>query len=249
MWLDLLFFLTPLKTTYQTQHLGFDIHNFQPSCLQTSRRCMTMPAIWSSYYHQRYLRKMPFHRQERSWQVDYLQSVPPLSKNIQRDAVARVQIRRAVTNSIPIHVPAIILSAAAEFDLAYGAGGDSMPKLSRICENDERASSRSLYQVPIYTRHPSMCSGILPAHSQIVTLSATFFFCSYTHACRRAGPALSSDYLRSMPKSAAGLQDDIDSVLRCLLQRPSTVHNCNSTFGVRTLYYCVSGTNSYDVQF
>jgi len=74
---------------------------------------------------------------------------------IVRDAVARVQIRRAVTNSIPIHVPAIILSAAAEFDLAYGAGGDSMPKLSRICENDERASSRSLYQVPIYTRHPT----------------------------------------------------------------------------------------------
>jgi hypothetical protein len=81
-----------------------------------------------------------------------------------------------VTNSIPIHVPAIILSAAAEFDLAYGAGGDSMPKLSRICENDERASSRSLYQVPVYTRHPSMCSGILPAHSYVVTLSATFFF-------------------------------------------------------------------------
>src|SRR5882762_4666476 len=81
-----------------------------------------------------------------------------------------------MTNSIPTHVPAIILSAVAEFDLAYGAGGDSMPKLSQICENDERASSRSLYQVPIYTQHPSMSSGILLAHLYVVTLSTTFFF-------------------------------------------------------------------------
>jgi hypothetical protein len=56
---------------------------------------------------------------------------------------------------------------------------------------------------------------------------------------KEACPTLSPDHLRPMQKSSESLQDDIYFVLRSLLQRPSAVHSCNSTFGVRsfiTLY-------------
>ena len=62
-----------------------------------------------------------------------------------------------------IHVPAILLSAAAEFDLAYGAGpnSESKPRLSRISENDTRAKSSSWYQLPIYAPYPPVPAGML----------------------------------------------------------------------------------------
>jgi hypothetical protein len=60
-----------------------------------------------------------------------------------------------------VHVPAILLSAAAEFDLAYGKGSNMKPKLSQISEHDQRAKSSSWYQPPIYTRRPGISNGTL----------------------------------------------------------------------------------------
>jgi hypothetical protein len=62
------------------------------------------------------------------------------------------------------------------------------------------------------------------------------FVYSNIHSCRQgasAGVALSPNYLRRMPGPTEGLQDDFNSVLRCLCQQPRNVHNCNSTLGVR----------------
>jgi hypothetical protein len=66
------------------------------------------------------------------------------------------------------------------------------------------------------------------------------FICSNIHSCRQggqgasAGLALSPNYLRPMSEPTEGLQDDVNSVLRCLCQQPRNVHNCNSTLGVRS---------------
>jgi hypothetical protein len=70
-------------------------------------------------------------------------------------------VRRATSNNRVIHVPAILLSAGAEFDLAYGAGRNLKPELSHISENDPRAKSSSWYQPPIYALHPPVRAGML----------------------------------------------------------------------------------------
>jgi hypothetical protein len=44
----------------------------------------------------------------------------------------------------PVHVPALLLSASAEFKTAYGAEGNGMPRLSRISENDRRIEGNIL---------------------------------------------------------------------------------------------------------
>ena len=66
-----------------------------------------------------------------------------LSQSIQRDAVDIV--RKAISQGIPVHVPAILRSAAIEFDTAFCPGGNQTPQIKRISENDERvkASRRS----------------------------------------------------------------------------------------------------------
>jgi hypothetical protein len=76
----------------------------------------------------------------------------PLSEHKQRDAVETV--RKATASGVLMHVPAILLSASAEFDLAYSADGNSQPNLSRISENDQRAKASSWYQPLIYSQCP-----------------------------------------------------------------------------------------------
>jgi hypothetical protein len=60
-----------------------------------------------------------------------------------------------------MHVPAILLSAAAEFDQAYDKGSNFKPKLSQISEYDPRAKSSSWYQLPVDARRPDISKGTL----------------------------------------------------------------------------------------
>jgi len=66
-----------------------------------------------------------------------------LSQSIQRDTVDIVG--KAVSQGIPVYVPAILRSASIEFDTAFRPGGNQTPQIKRISENDERikASRRS----------------------------------------------------------------------------------------------------------
>ena len=162
---------------------------------------------------------------------------PSSSKNMQRKAVETV--RRAATNKILMHVPTILLSAAAEFDMAYGTGGNLKPQLSRISENDQRAKSSSWYQPPLHPRCHTR-DGMLQVKFYAVITKPNIFVYSYTLSwpaavVPKACPALPPDGLRPMPRTAEDLQHNIDSVLRCLPQRPTNVHNRNSTFGVSIL--------------
>jgi len=53
----------------------------------------------------------------------------------------------AISN--PVHVPVILLSAAAEFQSVYGGGGgDRLPRLSCISEDDPRAKASIWYEPP-----------------------------------------------------------------------------------------------------
>jgi len=72
-------------------------------------------------------------------------------------------VRKVASNYTLIHVPAILLSAAAEFDQAYGPSGKSEPKLTRISENDRRAKFSSWYQTPIYAQCAGIHGGMLHA--------------------------------------------------------------------------------------
>jgi hypothetical protein len=142
-----------------------------------------------------------------------------------------------------VHVPTILLSAAAEFDQAYDKGSNIKPKLSQISEYDQRAKSSSWYQPPVDAWRPGISKGTLQAKNLRCYHQLRYFVYSCAHRCQAAmgteAPALSPNQLRLMPKLAESLQDVIHSVLRCLLQRPSTVHSCSSAFGVRsftTLY-------------
>ena len=140
-----------------------------------------------------------------------------------------------------VHVPAILLSAAAEFDQAYDKGSNIKPKLSQISEDDQRAKSSSWYQPPVDARRPGISKGTLQAKFLCCYHQLRYFVYSCARRCCQAeAPALSPSQLRLMSKSAESLQDVIHSVLRCLLQRPSTVHSCSSAFGVRSF------TTSYE---
>jgi hypothetical protein len=87
--------------------------------------------------------------------------------------VERVQGRRATTDNIPVHVPAIILSAAAELDLAYGPGGNLKPKLSRISEDDQRITFRSLSYKKCSALHPGMWCYTTSKIHMLLPLNAT----------------------------------------------------------------------------
>jgi hypothetical protein len=76
-----------------------------------------------------------------------------LSNNIQKDAVAVV--RSAIAEKIPMHVPALLLSASVEFHIAYRPGGNQTPQLTRICENDKRLKSNFWYQPMLYVHSGS----------------------------------------------------------------------------------------------
>jgi hypothetical protein len=70
-----------------------------------------------------------------------------LSKYPQQESIAIVTRTMAISN--PVHVPVILLSAAAEFQSVYGGGGgDRLPRLSCISENDPRAKASFWYEPP-----------------------------------------------------------------------------------------------------
>jgi len=75
-----------------------------------------------------------------------------------------------------VHVPAILLSAAAEFDQAYDKGSNIKPKLSQISEYDQRAKSSSWYQPPVDARRPGISKGTLQA-KKFMLLPPTPLFC------------------------------------------------------------------------
>jgi len=75
---------------------------------------------------------------------------------IVRDVVETV--RKGTEDGIPMHVPAVLLSASVEFDQAYRQGGNQQPKLSQISEDDERVKTSSWCQPLIYARHSGTCS-------------------------------------------------------------------------------------------
>ena len=117
-----------------------------------------------------------------------------------------------------VHVPAVLLSAAAEFDQAYNKGSSIKPKLSQISEHDQRAKSSTWYQPPVDARHPGISKGMLQAKILCCGHQLRYFVYSCAHHCCHAAvgtedPALYPDQLRLMPKSAESLQDDIHSVL------------------------------------
>ena len=68
--------------------------------------------------------------------MSYPLSDSDLAEDIQRDSVAVVEM--AMKMSGTIHVPAILLSASAEFENAYGPAGNRSPSLSSISEDDPR---------------------------------------------------------------------------------------------------------------
>jgi hypothetical protein len=86
-----------------------------------------------------------------------LSSLATLSNGTQRDAVAVVQ--NALAQKIPVHVPALLLSASVEFDIAYRPGGNQTPQLPRICENDKRLKSNFWYQPVLYAKDSGFNSG------------------------------------------------------------------------------------------
>src|SRR6267154_6724703 len=105
-----------------------------------------------------------------------------------------------------VHVPAVLLSAAAEFDQAYDKGSNIKPKLSQISEYDQRAKSSSWYQPPVDTRYPGISKGMLQAKILCCYHQLRYFVYSCArHCCQAAvgteAPALSPDQLRLMPKS------------------------------------------------
>jgi hypothetical protein len=52
-----------------------------------------------------------------------------------------------------VHVPAILLSASAEFENAYGQAGSRLPSLPSILEDDQRVRASSWYQPSIYAQN------------------------------------------------------------------------------------------------
>ena len=52
-----------------------------------------------------------------------------------------------------VQVPAILLSASAEYKIAYGPAGNRIPVLSRISEDDERVKESYWYQPPVDAQH------------------------------------------------------------------------------------------------
>jgi hypothetical protein len=85
-------------------------------------------------------------------------SVEISSDSNQRDAVELVE--KAKMKNILIHVPTILLSASTEFDMAYRPGGNQMPKLSHISENDKRAKCWLLYGHGGYMQRYGVCGGM-----------------------------------------------------------------------------------------
>jgi hypothetical protein len=75
-----------------------------------------------------------------------------------------------------VHVPAILLSAVAEFDQAYDKGGNIKPKLSQISEDDPRAKSSSWYQPPVDARRPGITKGTLQANFLRCTTNSVILF-------------------------------------------------------------------------
>jgi hypothetical protein len=91
-----------------------------------------------------------------------------------------------------LHVPAILLSAAAEFDQAYDKGSNIKPKLSQISEYDQRAKSSSWYQPPVDARRPGISKGTLQAKFLCCYHQLRYFVYSCAHRCCQAeAPALS----------------------------------------------------------
>ena len=70
--------------------------------------------------------------------------LPTFAKFMQRDAAAIIQ--KATIDRTPIHIPAILHSAAMEFDRAYTTGGDCIPQISKISEDDQRLKACSWNQ-------------------------------------------------------------------------------------------------------
>jgi hypothetical protein len=80
-----------------------------------------------------------------------------LSQSIQLDTVDIA--RKAVSQGIRIHIPAILHSASVEFDTAFRPGGNQKPQIKRISENDTRVKAR-LWPQPV----------AFPPHSGVPTI-------------------------------------------------------------------------------
>jgi hypothetical protein len=68
-----------------------------------------------------------------------------LSKYPQQESIAIVTRTMAISN--PVHVPIILLSAAAEFQSVYSSSSsDCLPRLSCISEDDPRTKASFWYE-------------------------------------------------------------------------------------------------------
>jgi hypothetical protein len=74
-----------------------------------------------------------------------------LFQSIQLDTVDIA--RKAVSQGICIHIPAILHSASVKFDTAFCPSGNQKPQIKHISENDMRGQSSSL--VPTSSFSPS----------------------------------------------------------------------------------------------
>ena len=127
-----------------------------------------------------------------------------LSDNfIQRDVVET--IKKATDDCTPMHVPAILLSASAEFDQAYRQGGNQKPQLSNISEDDQRTKTSSWYQPLIFAQNLGIHSGMHRCHlhywsswSFVSAHSSTDSYCE-TAIDPETDPNLSPNCLWPMP--------------------------------------------------
>jgi hypothetical protein len=141
--------------------------------------------------------------------VSYPLSDSDLAEDIQRDSVAVVEM--AMKMSGTIHVPAILLSASAEFENAYGPAGNRSPSLSSISEDDPRVRASYWYQPLVNTQtlghHNCMPRIIFAAIIKLI------FFRSETVTRPPASIGCSPNRLRSMSEIAEDLQNHVAFIM------------------------------------
>jgi hypothetical protein len=79
---------------------------------------------------------------------------------MQRDSVAIAQWALKVKRAI--HVPAILLSASAEFESAYSPAGNGLLKLPSISEGDQRVRASDWYRPQAYDQTLGHHNGMSP---------------------------------------------------------------------------------------
>ena len=154
-----------------------------------------------------------------------------LSKYAQRDSIAIVRRTMAISN--PVHVPVILLSAAAEFQSAYGGGGgDRLPRLSCISENDPRAKASIWYEPP-----PNKKSFRIHGGMQWLLICGDNHILYCVHSSPEYRVATNTQHgtlglLRRMSEAGTGMPSVITFVVLPLPIQSRELHYCESTIWV-----------------